>query len=216
MYTGIVDGCFEVLETRTCDGVASFRVALAKQLSRSLEIGSSVSIDGVCVTITRTDVDAIRFDVIRETMLRATLGALSPGDMVNVELSARRNDVIGGHEMSGHIDGVVEIVDIDHEGRNHIITFSFPATHSRYLFNKGFLGINGASLTTSDLDKANHLLRVHLIPETLRVTNLGLKGVGDCLNFEIDRRTQTIVDTVYDLWCATYGLGRVFSSPSSE
>ena len=129
-------------------------------------------------------------------MKRTTLSSLELGQSVNIERAAKFGQEIGGHELSGHIDSTIKVKAVESTVDNHIITLELPTEFRRYAFNKGYLGIHGASLTVSDLDRANGTFRVYLIPETLRVTNLGSLKTGDYANLEIDRRTQVIVDTV--------------------
>jgi len=136
------------------------------------------------------------FDAMQETLLRTTLGGLLNGQRVNVERAARFGQEIGGHELSGHIDVKAQVLQVSKSETNHIITFALPKDIEAYVFNKGYLGIHGASLTVSDLDKAAGSFKVYLIPETLRQTNLGDFTEGSMLNIEVDRRTQVIVETV--------------------
>ncbi|MEK7532799.1 MAG: riboflavin synthase, partial [Patescibacteria group bacterium] len=120
-------------------------------------------------------------------------------DRVNIERSASLGDEIGGHLLSGHIMGTAEITDIDHSDNNHRVTFRAPREWMKYIFSKGFIALDGCSLTIVEVDKTASTFTVWLIPETLRVTTFGFKKVGDKVNVEIDSRTQTIVDTVQAL-----------------
>jgi riboflavin synthase len=158
----------------------------------------------VCLTVTAIAPDGVAFDAIEETQRRSTLGRLRQGDRVNVERSARAGGEVGGHELSGHVDGTAEIVAVERPPGNHVITFRAARELMRYVFSKGFIALDGCSLTVVDVDRdagpgANGTFTVHLIPETLRVTTFGDKGPGDRVNLEIERRTQVIVDTVRDL-----------------
>ena len=179
-----------------------FAVKIPAFLCKGLQIGASVAIDGCCQTVTQIDAadsdnaHTVWFDAMQETLRRTTLGSLLEGHAVNVERAAVFGQEVGGHELSGHVDDTIIVENIEQTSTNHIITLSLPNNISNYVFNKGYLGIHGASLTVSDLDRDNNTFKVYLIPETLKMTNLGECRQGDQLNLEIDRRTQVIVDTV--------------------
>jgi len=196
MFTGIVQGTREVVDLERRQDFLRFAVRIGPELGGELEPGASVAIDGVCQTVTRIDGEAAWFDAMEETLRVTTLVDLRKGDWVNVERSLRAGQEVGGHEVSGHVDGTLEIVAMQRSADNCVFTLRYPEDYNRYIFNKGFLGVHGASLTVSDLDRPNCTFKVYLIPETLRLTNLGARQAGDRLNFEIDRRTQAIVDTV--------------------
>src|SRR3990172_1258919 len=196
MYTGIIQGTSEVTRAEHKPDFLSYAVRLDPALREGLERGASVAIDGVCQTVREVDGAEVWFDAMAETLRKTTLGALKTGDRINIERSLRSGEENGGHEISGHVDGMLEIVRIERSGENCIFTLRYPPAYGGYIFEKGFLAIHGASLTVSDLDRTANTFRVYLIPETLRLTNLGGMREGDRLNFEIDRRTQVIVDTV--------------------
>jgi riboflavin synthase len=155
-----------------------------------------VAIDGVCLTVTVIEQSKVYFDVMQQTLSLTTLGNLKVGDRVNLERSAKQGVEIGGHIVSGHVDGTVEVVGIEQPENNCFITYQAPAEKMKYIFAKGFIALNGCSLTVADVDKAKRTFQVCYIPETLRVTTHGRKQLGDRLNFEVDRQTQTIVETV--------------------
>lgn len=196
MYTGIVTGTFPVVTLNRQPGLASFAVELDAKHVAGLEIGASVNLDGVCMTVTKIEATRAFFDASVETLSRTTLGQLSVGRLLNVERSAKAGAEIGGHPISGHVDGMAEIVSVERPANNCVITFQLPTEYGRYVFNKGFIALNGCSLTVSDLDKKAARFRVFLIPETLRLTTFASSRVGDRANFEIDRQTQVIVDTI--------------------
>lgn len=199
MFTGIVKGSCEVVEVVDRPGLRTLTLALPTSLRQGLESGASVAIAGVCLTTTAIRDDGVSFDAIRETSDRTTLGRLRRGDRVNVERSARAGDEIGGHEVSGHVDGTAEIATVDRPPGNHVVTFRAPRELLRYVFPKGFVALDGCSLTVVDVDRDAGTFSVHLIPETLRVTTFGDKREGDRVNLEIERRTQVIVDTVREI-----------------
>jgi riboflavin synthase len=196
MYTGIVQGAFEAVEVHRKPDFMSFAVQFPPELLEDLGPGASVNIDGVCQTVVKVDGNRVWFDSMIETLRRTTLGQLGQGNKVNVERSARVGQENGGHEIAGHVDGMLEIIEQHESEDNLFLTFRVPETYRRYIFDKGFLSVHGCSLTVSDFDREAGTFHVYLIPETLRLTNLGTKKVGDSVNFEIDRRTQAVVDTV--------------------
>ena len=167
--------------------------------SRDLQAGGSVALNGCCVTAVAIDDQAVRFDLVRETLATTNLGALNPGSRVNVERSLRIGDEIGGHLLSGHVAAAVPVTDIQASQGHRRVTVEIPPTWMRYLSLKGYVALNGASLTIADLDRDGSSVTVSLIPETLARTTFDEVGVGDRLNLEVDAQTQAVVDTVRSL-----------------
>lgn len=195
MFTGIVQGLQKVREVQRLPGMIKFSVELPESFLGGLEIGASVSVDGVCQTVVRMDQNWVWFDAIQETLDRTSLSDLQPGQKVNIERAARFGDEIGGHILSGHVYGKAQISKIDRWENNQKVTFRCPPEWCKYLFSKGYVAIDGASLTLVDVSSEG-LFSVHLIPETLKMTTLGIKKEGDWVNLELDSQTQAIVDTV--------------------
>lgn len=196
MFSGIVSGAYPVELVDKQNGMISIGVKLPPELLAGLEIGASVAIDGTCLTVTAIDGPLIRFDVVLVTLETTTLHALEPGSMVNVERSLNQGAELGGHLISGHVDGVAEIVSIERPPNNFILKVRVPKKWMPYVFPKGYLALNGTSLTAAEVDKATGVVCVYLIPETLLRTSFSEKKVGDGINFEVDRNTQVLVDTV--------------------
>jgi riboflavin synthase len=194
MFTGIIQGTAEVLAIEARTDFRTHVVRLPEALLDGLAPGASVAHNGCCLTVTRIDGDAVAFDLMQETLRVTNLGDLAVGDRVNVERAARFGDDIGGHAMSGHILCTAEVVDVITSPDNREIRFRLPAEHARYLFTKGYIGIDGISLTVGAV--AGPEFSVHLIPETLARTNLGSRRPGDRVNIEVDPQTQAIVETV--------------------
>ena len=186
MFTGIVQGTGCVQSVRR-DSVVTIDVQIPS--TDGLEIGASVSIDGVCLTATSVS-DTVTFDVIPETLDRTTLGSLSSGSNVNVERALKFGDELGGHLLSGHIMGTAEIVAVE----NQDYTIQCPPEMAEYIQEKGYIAVDGISLTIGKTSGEGGF-DVHIIPETLRLTTLGSKGVGDQVNIEIDAMTQAVVET---------------------
>lgn len=196
MYTGIIQALCPVVDLIDKPGLKSFIVELSTHLVDGLQIGASVSLDGVCFTVTEIDGTRVSFDAMQETLEKSTIGMLKRGDQVNVERSAKMGDEIGGHPMSGHVSTMAQIVAVDESENNKSMTFKVDPSWMRFVFSKGFIGLDGASLTVVDADKETGTFKVHFIPETLRLTRFGAKHVGDFVNVEIDPQTQVIVETV--------------------
>ena len=197
MFTGIVQAVATVSVLVDKPGLRSFTLAFPPGFCEGLEIGASVSVDGTCLTVTeRVGDDAANFDVMQQSLALTTLGMLAVGSRVNVERAARDGAEIGGHPLSGHVDFQATLASVRTPENNHVMRIAVPAPWMRYVFAKGYIAINGASLTVSDADKAAGWFEVWLIPETLRMTTFGAKVPGDALNIEIERSTQVMVDTV--------------------
>jgi len=195
MYTGITRGTFEVTQVERKPNLLTYEVELSRALAEGLEPGASVSIDGVCQTVVSLSGNRVTFDAIQETLDLTTLDSLRQGDRVAVERSSRVGDEIGGHDVAGHVIGTGQVVEVRHEGDVCDLRISVPKKWMKYIFNKGFIAVEGSSMTVGETDPAGNF-DLHLIPETLRLTNLGKKACGDRVNIELDARTVAIVDTV--------------------
>jgi len=197
MFTGIVQAVATVSVLVDKPGLRSFTLAFPRGFCDGLEIGASVSVDGVCLTVTGlVGEDAANFDVMQQSLSLTTLDALKVGSRVNVERAARDGAEIGGHPLSGHVDFQAVLASVRNPENNHVMRIAVPSPWMRYIFPKGYIAINGASLTVSDASRAEGWFEVWLIPETLRMTTFGEKAVGASLNIEIERGTQVVVDTI--------------------
>jgi len=194
MYTGITRGTFPVARLSRTPDLLRYAVELDAELTQGLERGASVAIDGVCQTVVAIDGNQVTFEAIRETLERTTLGELALGARVSVERSCRIGDELGGHELAGHVIGTGRIAAARHEGDLHGLQIAVPAAWMKYVMPKGFIAVDGSSLTVGETEAEG--FAVHLVPETLRLTNLGDKRAGDRVNIELDARTVAIVDTV--------------------
>jgi riboflavin synthase len=194
MFTGIIQGTAEIVRIDEKEAFRTHVVQMPAPLLPGLAPGASVAHNGCCLTVTAVAGDEVSFDLMRETLRVTNLGGLRVGDRVNVERAARFGDEIGGHQMSGHIICTAEVVRVRETENNRKIRFRLPGNLSRYLFPKGYIGIDGISLTIVDVDGAE--FSVSLIPETLSRTNIRTRRPGDRVNIEIDPQTQAIVDTV--------------------
>tara|TARA_B100000674_G_scaffold463634_1_gene444807 strand:- start:359 stop:964 length:606 start_codon:yes stop_codon:yes gene_type:complete len=192
MFTGIVQGKGRVVSVETGNEITTFQIKVPS--TEGLAIGASVAIDGVCLTATDFSEEVVSFDVIPETLEKTTLGQLTKDSEVNVERSLRYGDEVGGHLLSGHIIGRGLIKKASEVGDGAQYTILPPPDVRKYIVTKGYVGIDGISLTIGDVHDDGFDL--HLIPETLRLTTIGEKVVGDAVNLEIDSTTMMIVETV--------------------
>jgi len=149
-----------------------------------IAIGESIAINGACMTVTKKTRGIISMDVSEESLRRTVLGDLEPGARVNLERCLTLGKLIGGHLVSGHVDGVGRIVAIEPEGDSRLYTFEIPAAQAHYLVEKGSVTLDGISLTVFNI--RNRRFTVALIPHTLKMTTLGFKGAGDRVNVESD------------------------------
>jgi riboflavin synthase len=199
MFTGIVQGIAEVASLTDRPGLRSFELALPPSFDDGLAVGASVACDGVCLTVTRLPAPGRAcFDVMQQSLALTSLGSLPIGGKLNVERAAKDGAEIGGHPISGHVDCLGRVLEVRRPENNHVLRIAVPASHRHYVFAKGYLAVNGASLTVAEADRHAGWFEVWLIPETLRMTTFADKRPGDALNLEIERATQVLVDTVRD------------------
>ncbi len=184
MFTGIVQGLGEVISFE--DGSLCVEIPELDDI----EQGASIAIDGVCLTVSGFTEERVWFDVVEETLDITTLASLTAGDLVNFERAAKVGDEIGGHEMSGHVSCTATI----ESHADGMMRFSIAGKWMKYVTAKGFIAIDGCSLTVVEPDATG--FSVALIPETLSRTRFGSKVPGDEVNIEIDAKTQAVVDTV--------------------
>lgn len=194
MFTGIIQGTAEIVAIDERTNFRTHSVRLPHGLTKGVELGASIAHNGCCLTVTKIDGDIISFDLMQETLRLTNLGTLKIGNHVNVERAARFGDEIGGHAMSGHIITTAHVVKVTKSENNHQIRFEIDPAFNKYIFTKGYIGIDGISLTIGDVE-ANQF-EVNLIPETLQRTTIGSYQIGSQINIEIDPQTQAIVDTV--------------------
>ena len=198
MFTGIVQTKCQIQGLKQQTGLLTISIILSEHLRNDVNLGASIAIDGVCLTVTSFDQQSglVSFDIMQQTLDLTSLGQLHDDKWVNVERSAKVNDEVGGHCVSGHIDNTAEVVLLEKSDNNLKIVYRYPEPLDKYLFKKGFVSLNGCSLTIADINHESHELMVSYIPETLKVTTHGDKRKGDKINLEVDRQTQAIVDTV--------------------
>ncbi len=193
MFTGIVAASCEVVATEQGEEVRSIVVDLGGY-DDDLEIGASVAIDGVCMTVVSAIDGHVRFEAIPETLERTTMGLLQQGSRVNIERSLRMGDELGGHILSGHIMSTARILQRTQKGEGIDLLIEHQADTKPYILEKGYVAVDGMSLTVGEVQSEG--FNLHIIPETLRITTIGAKTEGDLVNIEVDSRTQAVVDTI--------------------
>jgi len=183
MFTGLVESIGEVVTAESGPQECT-RLVVAARLEQ-LAHGESVSIDGACMTVADAGAETFAVDVMPESLGRTTLGGLGPGSRVNLERALRVGDRLGGHLVSGHVDGLARVESIERSGEDHRVRLSTAAPLLRYLPEKGSVTLAGVSLTVSAADDGG--FEVALIPVTLAETTLGTLARGDRLNLEVDQ-----------------------------
>jgi riboflavin synthase len=207
MFTGIVEELGEVAELIDLGDAARIAVR-GKTVTVDARHGDSIAVNGVCLTVVNVDGETFTADVMAETLNRSSLGALAPGDAVNLERAAMLSTRLGGHLVQGHVDGVATIVSrqsptlaeaagvaqsptlaeaagvAQPAEQWEVVTFTLPPTVGRYVVEKGSITVDGVSLTVTAV--TDDTFSVSLIPTTLALTTLGRKGIGDPVNLEVD------------------------------
>lgn len=179
MFTGIVE------EMGTLRAVDGYRLDVQASVTlEGLRVGDSIAVNGACLTVTRLESDAFSVEVTPETLRRTNLGHLSPGDPVNLERSLAWGGRLGGHLVQGHVDGTGEVVELAPQGNAHIMRFRAPPEVMRYVVPKGYIAIDGTSLTVVEVKPDT--FTVSVIPATYRETVLGARRPGSVVNLEVD------------------------------
>jgi riboflavin synthase len=185
MFTGIIQAVGTVASLERKGGDVELAVACCSDLGlQSVQIGDSIAVSGCCLTVTRLDADRFWADVSRETLTVTTLGALEVGARVNLEKALVAGQPLGGHYVTGHVDGIGRVVEIRSDARSTRVVFEVPAELSRYIARKGSVCVDGVSLTVNGVTDTQ--FDVNLIPHTLQVTTLGTCHPGKAVNIEVD------------------------------
>lgn len=183
MFTGIVQYVARVAAVEATPSGTHLRITCAEAAER-LAVDDSVSVAGVCLTVTARDAAGFGLDLVPETLSRTTLGLVRPGTPVDLELAATMNTALGGHLVQGHVDGTAELLRRDPIGDGAELVFRLPAELARYLVPKGFIALDGVSLTVASLTADT--FTIALIPHTARHTTLGSLQPGAPANLEVD------------------------------
>ncbi|MBE8215727.1 MAG: riboflavin synthase subunit alpha [Endozoicomonadaceae bacterium] len=194
MFTGLAQGTGMIDDIVRHAECMKLSISFPPSLIHHLAVGASVAVNGCCLTVTKISECCVQFDVIRETLLRTNLNQLAVRQLVNLERSTRVGDEIGGHVLSGHIMTTVPIMNRLNYENFTILTLYLPENIEKYLFYKGYIAIDGMSLTVSNC--FTDTFEVHIIPETQSKTIACQYDKNQMVNIEIDTHTQRIVDTV--------------------
>ena len=196
MFSGIVQEFSKKTEVKSKDYGINLSVRVTKKFTKGLKKGDSVAVNGVCLTVKKFNSDTINFDVIHESLKLTNLKSLNSELPLNLERSLKMGDEIGGHLVSGHVHSKGKILDFK-KSKETLLKIELPKSIKGYILKKGYVALNGISLTVVNVDKKS--FSVSLIPETLENTNLKFLKKGDLLNIEADQQTVTIVETIKKL-----------------
>lgn len=184
MFTGIVAATGKMLSRETYDGDMRIRFEVPPALMEGCSVGDSISISGVCLTMLEPDATGFSADLSVETLDKTSLGNRRPGDEINLELAMRASDRLGGHLVSGHVDGLATLISRKVDARSERFLFETDRSLARYIAPKGSACLDGVSLTVNDVD--DNRFSICIIPHTLSVTTLGSLAAGDTVNLEVD------------------------------
>ena len=194
MFSGIVQEAGKVIGFVKEKDIYNLSIECSSEFISDLKKGASISVDGVCLTVKDENPEILRFDLVEETIKRTNFQNIKTGDNVNLERSLKMGDEIGGHPVSGHIHGISKVISIDRRDQSWDVKFSVESFMHDYMLHKGYVAINGCSLTVGEV--ANESFMIHLIPETLSITNLFQLQKNCIVNVELDQNTVVIADTV--------------------
>ena len=194
MFSGIVQEAGKVIGFVKEKDIYNLSIECSSEFISDLKKGASISVDGVCLTVKDENPEILRFDLVEETIKRTNFQNIKTGDNVNLERSLKVGDEIGGHPVSGHIHGISKVISIDKRDQSWDVKFSVESFMHDYMLHKGYVAINGCSLTVGEV--SNESFMIHLIPETLSITNLFQLQQDSIVNVELDQNTIIIADTV--------------------
>jgi len=184
MFTGLIDGVGRLAARETRGGDARLAIEVGSLPFSDVQMGESIAVNGVCLTVVAFDARSFEADASTETLALTTLGALAPGRALNLERAMRPTDRLGGHMVSGHVDGVGRVLQVHDDARAQRWRFGAPAALLRYVASKGSICVDGVSLTVNAVDEQG--FEVALVPHTVAHTAFGETAVGDPVNLEVD------------------------------
>ena len=184
MFTGIVQDLGSIVERETRGGDLRLVIAFRQLDETRVRLGDSICVQGCCLTVTARAGSSFAADLSRETLALTTLGALAVGAAVNLEPALRAGDVLGGHLVSGHVDGIARVTRVESDARSRRLTIAVPEALARYLARKGSVTVDGVSLTVNEVGDSS--FGVNIIPHTQAVTTLGTLTAGAAVNLEVD------------------------------
>jgi len=183
MFTGIVEETGKVVSFE--DRASAWRLCVeAHEVTKDLQLGDSVAVNGCCLTAVAISEDRIEFDLLAESVRLTSIGSVGPGGKVNLERALLPSSRMGGHFVSGHVDGMGIIENIEPRGKDFYFRIKPDAANLKYIVHKGSITVDGISLTVAEVDETG--FAIWLIPHTMEVTNLHTKQVGDPVNLEYD------------------------------
>ena len=188
MFTGIIEYMGEVINADQSGGDLVLDIHCPDLVATLPGLGDSIAVNGVCLTLVNQG-DFLRFDVSRESLACTRLGELASGDRVNLETALTPDKALGGHLVSGHVDGLAEIVTIQPSARSTEFQFSAAREFARFVAVKGSVCLDGISLTVNDVSDSEDavVFSINIVPHTLEHTNLGQRSVGQCVHLEVDQ-----------------------------
>ncbi|MDJ0626092.1 MAG: riboflavin synthase [Candidatus Caenarcaniphilales bacterium] len=197
MFTGIIQEVGQVYKVQKISSELRFEVDLKSLNTKNLEIGESIAINGSCHTLESIKGGVGGFFSSKETLEKTNLRFLKTGDLLNLELSLTPNTRMGGHFVSGHIDGLAKLISIQEVKESYILHFEVQSQFSKYIINKGSVCLNGISLTVAQTERQSNVFSVAVIPHTWKCTNLQFSKVNDLFNFEADMLAKYIENFNY-------------------
>ena len=190
LFTGIVQDLGRVVERESRGGDLHLVIAFTQLDEASVRVGDSICVQGCCLTVTDRAGRTFSADLSRETLALTTLGNFAVGAAVNLEPALRAGDVLGGHLVSGHVDGIVRVTSVESDARSRRLTIEVPAALARYIARKGSVTVDGVSLTVNEVAGAS--FGVNIIPHTQAVTTLGALTAGAAVNLEVDQLARYV------------------------
>jgi len=184
MFTGIIEALGEIKRVEQQQGDVRLTVATANLDLSDAQLGDSIAVNGVCLTAIELTKGQFVADVSNETLSATTMGNVKAGTVVNLECALQAQTRLGGHMVSGHVDGVGQVIERKNDARSIRFSFSMPKQLARYVAQKGSICIDGISLTVNTVDDTS--FSVNIVPHTLEMTTLGQRQVGDSVNLEVD------------------------------
>ena len=184
MFTGIIETVGSIGNVRQVGGDLRISIVAADFSNRDVVLGDSIAVNGLCLTVVEIDGDAFAFDVSQESLNHSLIGDWQVGTRVNLEMALLPTTRLGGHLVSGHVDGLAQLTQLDGDARSWRMQFRAPDELSRYIARKGSITINGTSLTVNAVE--NNLFEINVIPHTSEVTTLSELTVGDYVHVEVD------------------------------
>lgn len=184
MFTGIIEGVGRLARREPQGGDVRFTFEAGSLAFDNVQLGESIAVNGVCLTVIAFDAHSFQADASTETLALTTLGQLDEGALLNLERAMRPSDRLGGHLVSGHVDGLGQVLSVHEDARAQRWRFGAPAALLKYIAKKGSICVDGVSLTVNEVDDAG--FEVALIPHTVAHTRFAQTGIGDAVNLEID------------------------------